>query len=291
MKNKNVASQFSILIQKFERELKLHGKSQATTRTYSLCLKRFLSFFHGKDVTKFTLDEINDFKESLIDGGMKGHYINQHIFCIEFFYKFVIRTRRFDVRDIVKVPREKSVPVTIPREQILAIFNASRNEKFKMIFMLMYATGMRVKECVNLKIEDIKSDRMLILVRNGKGKKERFVPLDKTLLYELRKYYVTYKVDKKEWLFPKERNMFHHVTTHHVQHELRRIRRDLNLSEDYTTHCFRHSFASHLLEDGVDIRVIQKLLGHVNLQTTMHYVRVSEKTIKSITIPTTKLLA
>lgn len=288
MRNRNIASNTSVLIQKFEKEMKLQGKARRTIVTYSNCITRFLRHYQGKDATKFTLNEIYDYQEYLIDQKLRPSYINQHLYAINFFYTYIIKTRRFQPRDIGRVPVKPHVPEVIPRETIKKIFDATTDIKFKMIFILMYSTGMRLHEAVKLRVGDIKSDRMLIHVV-GKGNKERYVPMDKDLLYKLRYYYAKHQVDKKEWMFPKERNMFHHVSTHHVQSVLRRIKAELKLAKEYTCHSFRHSFASHMLESGVDIRVIQKVLGHVDIKTTMHYTSVDENTLRKLNLPASRI--
>jgi integrase/recombinase XerD len=288
MRTKSFTKNNHMLVEMFRKELRLRGRSNTTSKCYELCLKRFLNYHQRVDVTKLGLNDIHKYQEFLMDEGLKNNYVNQHLFAISFFYSHVVRTKRFDTRDITRLPISKVVPNVMPRACVKKLLNGVSDIKFRLIFTLMYATGMRVSEVCRLKVSDIKSDRMMIRVL-GKGNKERFVPMNADLLAFLRKYYLESPVDKREWLFPREKNMYHPLSSHHVQAMLRRSRRELGLSDDYTCHALRHSCASHLLEDGVDLRLIQKLLGHADIRTTTHYTQVSDESLRSFRLPTTRL--
>jgi site-specific recombinase XerD len=160
---------------------------------------------------------------------------------------------------------------------VYRVFSVVRNPKHRTLLMTMYATGMRVSEAARLRVEDIDSKRMLIRVHQGKGKKDRYVPLSATLLQALRTYWK--KVRSKGALFPSQRGGGP-LTTGSITKVCADARKKAGLSKRLTPHTFRHSFATHLLEAGTDLRTIQIILGHRSLRTTAIYLHVAENKIR-----------
>ncbi len=167
------------------------------------------------------------------------------------------------------------------------LLDAVANPKHKTILMLAYSAGLRVGEVVRLKVEDIDSERMLIHVRQGKGRKDRYVMLSRVALEMLRAYWRVERPPK--WLFPGARRD-RHIHERSIQRVVQRARTKAGIRKRVTVHTLRHSFATHLLESGTDLRVIQELLGHKRSKTTEIYTRVSQRTLASVQSPLDTLM-
>ena len=177
---------------------------------------------------------------------------------------------------------EKKLPNILSHNEVMAIFNAVSNIKHKSILFLTYSAGLRVGEVVRLKVKDIDSERMLIHVRQGKGRKDRYTILSEVALDMLRKY--AYEVRPKEWLFPGANNK-DFLTERSVQKVIETACRKAKLNKHVTVHTLRHSFATHLLEGGTDLRYIQELLGHASSKTTEIYTHVTQANLTKIKSP------
>jgi site-specific recombinase XerD len=183
----------------------------------------------------------------------------------------------------IPYPRhEKKLPVVLSLSEVAALFQATHNLKHRAILMTTYAAGLRVSEVVNLFVTDIDSDRGLICIRQGKGHKDRYVMLSPKLLSTLRDYWKSQK--PKHWLFPGE-DPNQPITTTTVYRVCQQAGQAAELSKPVTPHTLRHSFATHLLEAGTDLRTIQILLGHRNLKTTAIYLHVSTLAVRSTVSP------
>jgi integrase/recombinase XerD len=194
-------------------------------------------------------------------------------------FLFNVTLRRKEVLE--GIPRPKSVkklPVVLSMAEVAQFFGAVRNPKHRALLMTIYAGGLRVSEAVNLRVTDIDSKRLLIRVRQGKGRKDRYVNLSKRLLEVLREYWCACR--PATWLFPGSRPG-RPMGREAVNDLCKRIRARANMIKRVTPHTLRHSFATHLLEAGTDIRTIQILLGHRSLRTTAQYTHVSQKTLRS----------
>jgi site-specific recombinase XerD len=164
------------------------------------------------------------------------------------------------------------LPVVLSREEVQRMYETIRNIKHKTIFLTLYSTGLRVSELTHLKVTDIDSNRMLIRIDQGKNRRDRYVPLVEKLLEALREYYHT--VRPQIWLFPGN-NKNHPMNRQNVRLVIIKARWKAGIEKRATTHTMRHSFATHMLEDGVDLRKIQIILGHRYLQTTSKYLHVA----------------
>jgi site-specific recombinase XerD len=200
---------------------------------------------------------------------------NQVINSIRFLYKYGLE-KKYDKVSFKRPKSEKKLPQVIDKEFLLERISKIENLKHKAIITLAYSTGMRVSEVCNLKITDIDSKRMLIHVRNGKGRKDRFVPLSSTVLNLLRQYYLKYK--PKEYLFNGQFDLqYSHKSCNEIVKKY--------VGKDYHFHLLRHSQATALLESGTDLRIIQKVLGHSNVKTTEVYTHVSNQILSKINLP------
>ena len=191
-------------------------------------------------------------------------------------------------RELFDLPRPKKpelLPTILSQNQIIRLFASITNIKHKAIIMTCYAAGLRVSEVVNLKIRDIDSERMMIHVRAAKGKKDRMVPLSKKLLDTLREYFKQYK--PKDYLFEGDKKTAY--STRSVQLILAAAKQKAGIIKKGSIHSLRHSYATHLMEAGIDVRFIQDFLGHNSLNTTMRYTHVSQRNIGNIGSPLDKL--
>ncbi len=179
--------------------------------------------------------------------------------------------------------RRKKLPFVLSQDEVWRIINAPKNQRHRLMLMTAYSGGFRASEVLNLKVDHIKSKRMLIMVEDGKGGKDRYTLLSELLLTELRKYYKTYQ--PKTFLFPAPKNKDKTLCYESFRSIFEKARKKAGIGKGPTLHCLRHSFATHLLEAGYDIRKIQVLLGHRHLTSTMVYLHVSRKTLSNIKSP------
>lgn len=184
--------------------------------------------------------------------------------------------------DLERPKKEKKLPEILSKNEISKLLKAVKNLKHKAILYLVYSAGLRVGEVVKLKPTDIDSDRMLIPIIQGKGKKDRYTILSETALSILRQYVKVYKPE--HWLFPGQ-HPDKHLTERSVQKVFDNARIDAKTRKDVSVHNLRHSFATHLLEGGVNLRYIQELLGHSSSKTTEIYTHVTQKNLSNIISP------
>jgi len=207
--------------------------------------------------------------------------------AIKFYYEQVLHRERF----FWEIPRPKKplqLPMLLNEEELRKLFNALSNKKHKAMLFTVYSAGLRVSEIVNLKLKHIDSERMQILIENAKGKKDRYVNLSPILLDILRKYIQQYEPRPKLYLFESEQTG-NAYPTRTVQQIFSNAKRDAGILKDVGIHSLRHSFATHLLDKGTDIRYIKDLLGHFDIKTTERYLHVSKKQLVNITSPLDEL--
>lgn len=212
-------------------------------------------------------------------------YANQTISAIKFLCNDTLKQGRV-IESIPRPKRENKLPNVLSFDEVKKSLNALEDEKHKTILFLVYSAGLRVGEVVRLKPEDIDSKRMLIHVVQGKGRKDRYTLLSEIALTQLRKYYSKYRQDK--WLFPGQ-NDKEFLTERSVEKVFEKACLVAKISKRASIHTLRHSFATHLLEGGVDLRFIQELLGHSSYKTTERYTHITEKNISKIQSPLDKL--
>ncbi len=182
---------------------------------------------------------------------------------------------------MLKYRRERKLPDVLDINEVKEILSNIKNLKHKTIISLIYSCGLRISEAVNLKVTDIDSERMMIKIVQAKGKRDRYIPLSEKMLYLLREYYKIYKPDK--YLFEGQTKDFYSARS--IQAILKSAIAKTNISKKITVHSLRHSFATHLLEQGTDISLIQKLLGHKDIKTTLLYTQISSSQLSKIKNP------
>ncbi|MCM8827609.1 MAG: tyrosine-type recombinase/integrase [Candidatus Omnitrophica bacterium] len=196
--------------------------------------------------------------------------LNQDINAFKFYYG-VMHKRKF-VYEVKRPHKDRELPVVLSREEVAKILNSVNNIKHKAILMLVYSAGLMVSEVVKLKTEDIDSKRMLIHIKGSKGRKDRYTLLSEKALTILRRYWIEYRPQK--WLFDGAKPE-RHISIRTAQKIFEHACKKAGIKRDVTVHRLRHSFATHLLESGTDLRYIQEILGHKHSKTTVIYTHVS----------------
>jgi len=202
--------------------------------------------------------------------------------ALRFLYKVTLH-RDWCLEDIIPAPKKpQKLPIVLSPEEVLQFLSCVQSIKHRTILTVCYAAGLRISEAVHLKVADIDSERMVIRVEQGKGQKDRFVMLSPKLLKVLRAWWPVQK--PKQWLFPGDR-VDSHITRVAVEDACQKAHRRCGIPKPITPHSLRHSFATHLLESGTDVRTIQLLLGHRSLATTARYLRIATSKVCSTASP------
>ncbi|OWZ82766.1 tyrosine-type recombinase/integrase [Natranaerobius trueperi] len=291
----------SDLITNIITELKLKGYQNTTRKSYLGHIYRYLTYISQlipyelveKDpliiksnskglINELTHENLKTYIITLLDDDCSHSYVNQAISAINFFYKETINQDKKLQLDIKRPKKENKLPKVLSTQEIVKLFQAVDNLKYKTIFMLTYSGGLRVGEVVKLKLSDIDKDRKLICIRTGKGLKDRYTLLSATALNTLEKYMKIQHTS--QWLFPGQ-SKNSHLTVRSVQKEFSKTRKKAGITKEVSIHSLRHSFATHLLEAGTDIRYIQELLGHKSTKTTQVYTHVTKKELTKINSP------
>ncbi len=256
--------------------------SPKTIKTYVSLFQEFINYYPNQDIK--TIDEpsiIKFLRYLVIERKISVTYQNQSINAIKFYYEKVLGgQRKFYFID--RPAKEKTLPSVLSTQEVTEVLKHTENIKHKAILMTIYSAGLRISEAINLKFKDIDSDRMQIRVEQGKGRMDRYTLLsEKTLLY-LRQYYKEYR--PSIWLF-EGLAKGEQYSVRSIQNIFQASVKKANISKDVSVHTLRHSFATHLLENGTDLRYIQSLLGHANSKTTEIYTHITTKGFDKIKSP------
>ncbi|MEW6774205.1 MAG: site-specific tyrosine recombinase/integron integrase [Bacteroidota bacterium] len=265
----------------FKKLLSIKRYSYSTIKSYSNALKNFLDAFPGSEPSQINVTQIENFINSMVvDKNISQAYQKVLVAAIKMFYNEMLR-KNYNLNYLFPDRTEKKLPVILDVSEIKAMLDSIQNLKHKAILSLIYSAGLRVSEAIEMKVSDIDSKRMLIRVRQAKGKKDRYVMLSEKLLFLLREYYKEYK--PKEYLFEGQKGSKY--SSRSIQSIFRQALKKANVQKKASVHTLRHSFATHLLESGTDIRVIQQLLGHSSIKTTQVYTQISNASISRIKSP------
>ena len=255
--------------------------SSNTIKTYQNAFVEFINYHHTSDIDKIDETKIVAYLRYLVtDRKVSTSYQNQAINSIKFYYEKVLRGNR-KIYTIDRPKLEKTLPTILSMEEIQALISHTENIKHKAMLMLAYSAGLRVSELINLKISDIDSKRNQITIHQGKGKKDRMTLLSKKALDILRIYFVEYK--PKDYLF--EGQFGKEYSARSIQMVMQNSLQKAGINKKATMHTLRHSFATHLLENGTSLRYIQSLLGHSSSKTTEIYTHVTTKGFDQIKNP------
>lgn len=252
----------------------LKGYSKETQKTYSYCVRSFLEFLHQ---TRLNLTH-SGVKSYLLSLDLSVNSCRLHYAALRFFFKEILN-RPFSLEEIPIKKKEKKLPKVISKKQVRELIEKTKNMKHKLIMKILYSTGMRLNELVNLKRQDIDFDKNTVSIRKGKGKKSRITIISKDLNLDLLKYYSNEDLNT-DYVFEGRRGRYSKKS---VQEVVKQAGKRIGIK--LHPHMLRHSFATHLLESGVDMRYIQKLLGHSDVKTTQIYTHVSKKDIQKINNP------
>lgn len=267
---------------RMREDLILRAYSPHTQEGYLRCAQQFAKH-HMRPPEEMGEREIRDFlfhlaQERKVSAFTQDQYVN----ALKFLYSVTLK-RPEVVKDIPHPKRPKVLPVILSPEEVLSFFERVRSVKYKAIIATAYAAGLRISEACALRITDIDSKRMRIHIRSGKGKKDRYVMLGESLLALLREYYKAARPEG-EYLFPGQKPGTH-LSTASVSRVVWRVNREAGFSKKATMHTFRHCFATHLMEAGTDIRVLQVLLGHSSIKTTLRYTHITDRLIGKLVSP------
>ncbi len=269
-------------IEQFSRWLQSRRYSDNTVKSYTDALKSFLLFHHEKRVEDLSNDDLiaynNDY---ILKNEFSASYQNQVVNAVKLFFR-TVENKRMDEVLIHRPKREKKLPNVLSKEEVKLILNAHSNIKHKAMLSLIYSCGLRCSELLALKPVHIDSKRNILIIKQAKGKKDRIVPLSDKILALLREYYKAYK--PKAYLFEGQ-NAGQAYDDRSLQQVLKQAIQKVGITKPVTLHWLRHSYATHLLENGTDLRYIQELLGHNSSKTTEIYTHVSTKSIQNIKSP------
>lgn len=266
----------------FRQHLSLKGYSVSTIRTYTNEFIQFLDILQEKPAADLTEDRLKDYIHYCHDElKLSESTIHSRMNALKFYYEQLLGKEKFFWR----IPRPKKpllLPKVFSKEQVAKLINSIENHKHKTMIMLTYGCGLRVSEVVSLKIKDVDGQRKLLFVRKAKGKKDRVVSLSPAMLVMLREYYKRYK--PRDFLFEGQYKD-EHLSARSIQNVLRLAKQKAGIKQDGNMHVLRHSFATHLLDKGIDVVFIQKLLGHNDIKTTLKYLHVTNKDLVQIISP------
>ena len=259
--------------------------SPHTIRTYPSLFEEFINHFPGQVIDDISELQIIEFLQFLvIRRKVSTSYQNQSINAIKFYYERILGGER-KIYLVERPRRERTLPVVLNEAEVAKLLSSVENMKHKALLMTIYSGGLRLSEVINLQLKDIDSQRMQILLRQAKGRKDRYTLLSKKLLPVLRVYVAEYK--PRKWLFEGLRGT--QYTESSVQAIVKHASLKAGLTKRVTPHTLRHSFATHLLENGTDLRYIQALLGHESTKTTEIYTHITTKGFDQIENPLDKL--
>ena len=266
-------------LKKLEIELKIAKNSEHTLKNYMRLNKQFLEY-SKKDPNEITEDDIKIYiAENLADKSSIS--IIMFLASLKYSYTSILK---FDPTSAIKRPkREKRLPTVLSKDEIFSLLEKLNNKKSKLMISMVYATGMRVSEITSLKVNDLDFEEMIGHVRQGKGKKDRIFNIPKFLTSKLKRFVEKQKKFNQIYIFSGRNGK--KMSDRNVQKIVKHAAEKAGIKKEVHTHTLRHSFATHLLENEVDIRKIQELLGHADLSTTQIYTHVSPEELKKIKSP------
>ncbi|MFA6918893.1 MAG: site-specific tyrosine recombinase/integron integrase [Patescibacteria group bacterium] len=265
-------------LEKTRIELKLRNYSPRTISAYLGCLKDYFLFLNS-DPQNYNEDKIKEYLLKKQDKNNSSQTINLHLNAIKFFYHEILKMcQKMDLKFAKTAQR---LPVVLSREEINRIITSIKNKKHQLMIALAYGAGLRVSEVINMRVRDVLLEELVLCVRQGKGRKDRMTIFSEKLKAEL--YFLTADRPAEEYLF--ESNRGGKLTERSAQKIFDKALSSTGIKKLATFHSLRHSFATHLLENGVDVRYVQELLGHANIRTTQIYTHVTNPAIRNIKSP------
>jgi integrase/recombinase XerD len=279
-RNRERTPSYRFCPESYLQKLELKKYSNSTVKSYISCFEDFINHYHDSIIDDLNENDIRQYLQLLIQNKRSNSYINQAINSIKFYYEMVLgMPNRF--YSIERPKKEKKLPVVLSKENVRRLIDNSNNIKHRCIISLLYSAGLRRSELLNLKLTDIDSSRMLILVRGAKGNKDRYTLLSVKSLNDLRLYYKQWR--PSVYLFESPNG--EKYSPNSVWKIVANATIKAGINKRVSPHTLRHSFATHLLEAGTDLRYIQLLLGHSSTKTTEIYTHVAKSSFDSIKNP------
>ena len=270
------------LRQRMIEDMQLRNLTEGTQEAYLRAVERLAGFYH-RSPDKLNRDQVRGFLVHLISKErISPSTLNVYRCGLQLFYRVTLR-RDWVLEGMVCAKTQKRLPVVLSRSEVRKLLDAAATPRDHALLATAYATGLRVSELIHLQVTDIDSQRMVIRVQQGKGGKDRYVMLSPQLLCDLREYWRLSK--PKTWLFPSNTKLGHPLSREMVFRICQNTARRAKLGKSVGPHTLRHSFATHLLESGTNIRTIQVLLGHRSLRTTAIYTFVSPQQVTAVQSP------
>jgi integrase/recombinase XerD len=281
----------SPLRQRMIEDMKMRRLAPKTQQGYIRAVKNFTRYL-GRSPDTATAEDLRRYQLHLVTSGVSNITLNATITALRFFFNVTVE-RSEVISKLCAVQEPRKLPVVLSVEEVTDLLNAAASLKYKVALAVAYGAGLRASEVANLKVTDINSERMYLRIEQGKGYKDRNAKLSPTLLEHLRVWWRAAqrerKVLKGGWLFPGQ-NPVNPITTRQLNRAVTAAARLAGINKRVSMHTLRHCFATHLLEQGVDIRVIQVLLGHKKLETTALYAQVATRVLRDTTSPLDQLI-
>jgi len=268
---------------RFLQEVTLRNLSARTRESYWWHINDYYNF-HGVDPEQTSVEQLRAYFQSMLtDGNHKPGSVKMGYYALKFLFTQIYHKEW--ASEYLPTPKvAKTLPLVLSQEEVHDVLAAIDNFKHRTLIMFIYSTGARISECVNIKLTDIDSKRGQINIREGKGLKQRVVPLSPRLLITLRRYYKAYR--PQHYLFEGAGGKGTHLGVSAVREICQKARfRTPHINKHFTPHTFRHSFATHLLEQGTNLLVIQRLMGHADLSNTLKYLHVQKLAIDQVINP------
>ncbi|HNX89865.1 MAG TPA: tyrosine-type recombinase/integrase, partial [Paludibacteraceae bacterium] len=263
------------------KTLKLKNYSENTIRTYTMMFSRFMQYYGFRNPETLSDSDIREYLLHLIEKKQVSQsFQNQAINAIKFYYEQVLG-RASNTYYVQRPKKEMRLPSVLSEREVASLLSQVRNLKHRAALSLIYSAGLRISELINLSISDIDAKRGQVIIRQGKGRKDRISVLSANILDLLRKYYRRYHPET--WLF--EGQYGGQYSANSIQTVFRQAKEKAGIMKHATVHTLRHSFATHLLERGTDLRYIQELLGHASTRTTEIYTHITPKGFRKIISP------
>ena len=279
--NLNLSKEHTNALEKFYRFLKNRRYSDQTIKNYIKRIRDFLEFFSDKEIDLITNEDVQYFNyEKMIKKRASYTVQNQFVTSLKLFLKTVSESK-IDIQEVERAKKSRKLPEIFSKKEVERIINSTENLKHKTILFLTYGCGLRRSEIGRIRLLDVNSDRKILQIRNAKGRKDRFVPISNKLIDALRLYYKIYK--PKKYLFETKQGVPYPAETAYKVFKSALLKS--GNKKKVGIHSLRHSYATHLLENGTDLRYIQEILGHKSSKTTEIYTHVSTHNISNINSP------
>lgn len=283
----NISPYFSVTLrQRLNEDMTMRNLATKTQIAYIRGVNNLCDHLqHSPETT--TQEELREFQLFMVNHGVSGITVNATLSALKFLFRITLDKPEVIAR-VCSVTVARKLPVVLSLEEAKRFMSCATHPKFKAALAVAYGSGLRVSEVVSLKVSDIDSDRMLLRVEQGKGSRDRYALLSPALVDHLRDWWRFANHEgqmfKGSWLFP-GLNPIDHMTARHLSRVCKQTANAASIEKNVSMHTLRHSFATHLLEAGVDIRVIQVLLGHAQLSTTARYTQVATDLLRQVISP------